>query len=55
VIGLRAFPPGVGRSKKEAEQAAAKRALEILSLEESAAQASTSPSATQANGGSAAP
>jgi ribonuclease-3 len=55
VIGLRAFPPGVGRSKKEAEQAAAKRALEVLSLEESAAQAPTSPSAAQVNGGSAAP
>ena len=50
VIGLRAFPPGVGRSKKEAEQAAAKRALEVLSLEESAAQAASRPSASQANG-----
>lgn len=34
VIGTRRFPPGHGRSKKEAEQAAARRALEVLEAEE---------------------
>jgi len=33
VIGSRNFPTGKGRSKKEAEQAAARRALEILAAE----------------------
>lgn len=33
MVGLRSFPPGVGRSKKEAEQAAAQRALEVLAQE----------------------
>lgn len=30
LVGLRAFPPGVGRSKKQAEQDAARRALDML-------------------------
>jgi len=33
VIAARRFPAGFGRSKKEAEQAAARRALEVLSAE----------------------
>lgn len=33
VIGSRRFPPGHGRSKKAAEQAAARRALEVLEAE----------------------
>jgi len=32
-VGRRSFPAGTGRSKKEAEQAAAKRALELLEAE----------------------
>ena len=32
-IGRRSFPPGTGRSKKEAEQAAAGKAIEVLSAE----------------------
>jgi len=32
-VGHRAFPTGTGRSKKEAEQAAARRALEVLEAE----------------------
>lgn len=32
-VGHRVFPPGTGRSKKEAEQAAARRALEVLEAE----------------------
>ncbi|MBE7464022.1 MAG: ribonuclease III [Planctomycetes bacterium] len=34
VIGQRRFPPGMGKSKKEAEQAAARRALEVLKVED---------------------
>jgi len=33
-VGRRVFPSGTGRSKKEAEQAAAQRALEVLKAEE---------------------
>jgi ribonuclease III len=32
-VGRRVFPPGTGRSKKEAEQSAARRALEVLEAE----------------------
>jgi ribonuclease-3 len=33
LVGTRCFPAGTGRSKKEAEQAAARRALEVLQAE----------------------
>jgi ribonuclease-3 len=53
VIGMRTFPPGVGRSKKEAEQAAAKEALEVLNLE-GVGEASQERNAPASNGQSAA-
>jgi ribonuclease-3 len=47
-VGHRVFPSGTGRSKKEAEQAAARRALEALEAESMLS--ATTPSVIADNG-----
>ncbi|MBI3829812.1 MAG: ribonuclease III [Planctomycetes bacterium] len=50
VIGARKFPAGFGRSKKEAEQAAARRALEVLEAEYALAESNQAVSVSSESG-----